>query len=236
MPSRYDINHFSNHLWRNMNIRVYGTKGWPLLVFPTQDAMCDNYENFGMIDELSEFIDNGQFQLFCVDTVDQESWSDNYGDKFLRAERQENYYRYITEEVVPLIHEHNHSDWRPLTTGCSMGATHAAIVFLRRPDLFEGVIGFSGCYDAHYFFGAWMNNTLYDNSPATFMPNLAPDQEDEGIRTQRILDESFRAKGIAAWCDFWGFDVNHDWPWWKKMYQYFLPHVLNHCRVHGLED
>ena len=57
-----------------------------------------------------------------------------------------------------------------------------------------------------------------------------------GIRTQRILDESFRAKGIAAWCDFWGFDVNHDWPWWKKMYQYFLPHVLNHCRVHGLED
>ena len=154
MPSRYDINHFSNHLWRNMNIRVYGTKGWPLLVFPTQDAMCDNYENFGMIDELSEFIDNGQFQLFCVDTVDQESWSDNYGDKFLRAERQENYYRYITEEVVPLIHEHNHSDWRPLTTGCSMGATHAAIVFLRRPDLFEGVIGFSGCYDAHYFYQA----------------------------------------------------------------------------------
>ena len=70
MPSRYDINHFSNHLWRNMNIRVYGTKGWPLLVFPTQDAMCDNYENFGMIDELSEYIDNGQFQLFCVDTVD----------------------------------------------------------------------------------------------------------------------------------------------------------------------
>ena len=104
MPSRYDINHFSNHLWRDMNIRVYGTKGWPLLVFPTQDAMCDNYENFGMIDELSEYIDNGQFQLFCVDTVDQESWSDNYGDKVLRAERQENYYRYITEEVVPLIH------------------------------------------------------------------------------------------------------------------------------------
>ena len=256
MPSRYDINHFSNHLWRSMNIRVYGTKGWPLLVFPTQDAMCDNYENFGMIDELAEYIDNGQFQLFCVDTVDWESWSDNYGDKVLRAERQENYYRYITEEVVPLIHEHNQRDWRPLTTGCSMGATHAAIVFLRRPDLFEGVIGFSGCYDAHYFFGAWMNNTLYDNSPATFMPNLDPAHpyirlynqrvivfcvgqgawEDEGIRTQRILDESFRAKGIAAWCDFWGFDVNHDWPWWKKMYQYFLPHVLNHCRVHGLED
>ena len=101
-----------------------------------------------------------------------------------------------------------------------------------------------------------MNNTLYDNSPATFMPNLPAGHpyireynqrviifcvgqgawEDEGIRTTRIMDEAFRAKGIAAWCDFWGFDVNHDWPWWKKMYQYFLPHVLNHCRNHGLEE
>ena len=40
-----------------MNIRIYGGAGWPLLVFPTQDAMCDNYENFGMIDELAEYID-----------------------------------------------------------------------------------------------------------------------------------------------------------------------------------
>ena len=22
--------------------------------------------------------------------------------------------------------------------------------------------------------------------------------------------------------DFWGGDVNHDWPWWKKMLPYFL--------------
>jgi len=22
--------------------------------------------------------------------------------------------------------------------------------------------------------------------------------------------------------DLWGYDVNHDWPWWKKMIIYFL--------------
>ena len=49
MPSRYDVNHFSQHLWRNMNTRIYGESGWPMLVFPTQDSMCDIYENFGMI-------------------------------------------------------------------------------------------------------------------------------------------------------------------------------------------
>lgn len=36
MPSRYDITHFSHHLWRNMNIRIYGGAGWPMLVFPTR--------------------------------------------------------------------------------------------------------------------------------------------------------------------------------------------------------
>jgi len=36
----------------------------------------------------------------------------------------------------------------------------------------------------------------------------------------------FRGKGIQAWTDFWGHDVNHDWDWWKKQIRYFLPFVL----------
>ena len=26
--------------------------------------------------------------------------------------------------------------------------------------------------------------------------------------------------------DFWGYDVEHDWPWWKKQIRYFLPYLL----------
>ena len=43
--------------------------------------MCDNFENFGMIDVLQDYIDGGKIQLFSVDTVDKESWSDTWGDK-----------------------------------------------------------------------------------------------------------------------------------------------------------
>jgi hypothetical protein len=32
---------------------------------------------------------------------------------------------------------------------------------------------------------------------------------------------------VGAWCDFWGFDVSHDWPWWKRQIAYFLPIVLD---------
>lgn len=39
---------------------------------------------------------------------------------------------------------------------------------------------------------------------------------------KRILEE----KGIHAWIDFWGYDVNHDWPWWQKQLPYFLEKIV----------
>ena len=36
------------------------------------------------------------------------------------------------------------------------------------------------------------------------------------------MKELFGYKGIDAWCDFWGHDVAHDWPWWRVQLPYFL--------------
>ena len=52
-----EINWHSARLDRVMNIRVYGSGGAaPILVFPTQDAMSDNFENFGMIEAHSALL------------------------------------------------------------------------------------------------------------------------------------------------------------------------------------
>ena len=229
-----------------MTVKTYGAGGLPILVFPTQDAMSDNFENFGMIDTLKDFIDGETIQLFCVDTVDQETWSNVYGDKVWRAARQESYYRYIIEEVLPLIREKNSSGKLPIVTGCSLGGFHAAIVFLRRPELFAGMLSLSGVYDAKFFFDGWLNSVLYDNSPTDFLANMSPNHpyielynakkiilcvgqgrwEEEGIRTTAIMRDIFKAKNISAQTDFWGFDVDHDWFWWKRQMIYFLPQFL----------
>ncbi len=50
--------------------------------------------------------------------------------------------------------------------------------------------------------------------------------EDLLLAGTRRLDEVLRRKGIRAWVDCWGPDVNHDWPWWKKQIRYFLPNVV----------
>ena len=242
---RRDTGWHSERLGKGMGIRVYGHGGRPVLVFPTQDSMCDNFENFGMIDTLAEPIENGRIQLFCVDTVDSESWSNVWGDKGWRAARQETYYDYIIEEVLPFIRSES-GGALPIVTGCSMGATHSVIVFFRRPELFSGVLAMSGVYDARYFFDGWMNETLYWNSPVDFLAGLPQDHpyvdlynqkkmvlcigqgqwEDEGRVTTARLRDIFNEKGIHAWVDFWGYDVDHDWPWWKKQIVYFLPYLM----------
>jgi len=238
--------HYSQYLDRDMHILAYGHGGVPMLAFPCQDGMCDNWEGFGMPELLSEYIENGQLQLFAVDTVDTESWSDKTGDKEHRAWVQEQYFRYITLEAVPFIRQINGNWTEPVVTGFSLGAVHAAIVFFRRPDLFRGVLTCSGCYSAPHFWDGWCNGILYDNSPLDFLPNMPADHpylelynqktivlcvgqgnwEGACIPATRRMGEIMEAKGIHGWADLWGYDVDHDWPWWKKQMLYHLPRFL----------
>ena len=37
---------------------------------------------------------------------------------------------------------------------------------------------------------------------------------------------SYCRKGIHTRFEYWGLDVNHDWPWWHKMVQTYLPWLL----------
>ena len=238
------ITQHSSALDKDMHMLIHGHGGMPVLCFPTQNSMCGNYEDFGMVDNLSDYLEDGMIQLFVVDTVDAESWSPKESDKVWRAARQEQYFHYIVDEAIPFVRTRNSQ--LPAVTGFSMGADHAVITFLRRPDLFRGLIALSGVYDADYFFDGWMNSVLYDNSPERFLPNMPSDHpyiglynsrrmilccgqgawEEDGVRTLRNLEQIFKEKGINAWCDFWGFDVNHDWPWWFKQMRYFLPYIL----------
>ena len=86
---------YSERVGRYMNIKVYGWGGTPMLGIPCQDSMSNNYADFGMIDTISDYINDGRIQFFCVDTVDKDSWSDLDGDKGHRAWMQEMYFQYI---------------------------------------------------------------------------------------------------------------------------------------------
>ncbi|NJE81615.1 hypothetical protein E0L17_09840 [Olsenella sp. SW781] len=244
MDKKMVVRH-SEILGEDLDVIVYGTAGQPVMAFAPLGQRPESLEEVGLVDELSDYLDAGVIQLFSVSNVDGESWgSDGYAVE--RAARQEAYYQAVCEEIVPLVAEVSGSDARPLALGFDLGATHAAVFALRRPDLFQGCVCLSGTYDASRYFGDWMDATLYDNTPCAFLPNMPTDHpyialynqrqllfccgqegsEAESLRTTREIDAQLQRLGVEAWCDYWGGDVSHTWFWWKKQIRYFMPIVL----------
>lgn len=237
---------WSPSLNQHMELKVYGHYGKPVLVFPAQSGRFFDYENFGMIAAIQAFIDAGRIKVFAVDSVDSQSWANSNAHPADRARRHEDYDRYILEEVAPFIDRHcGCVGEKILVTGCSMGAYHAANFFFRHPGVFDSVIALSGLYQLGIFVGDYMDDLVYFNSPLTYLPNLDDAWYLDRYRQSQIvvccgqgawedamlvdslqLKHILEAKGIPAWIDIWGHDVNHDWPWWQKMMPYHLEHIL----------
>lgn len=46
------------------------------------------------------------------------------------------------------------------------------------------------------------------------------------VRSTSRMKELLEYKDIPAWIDFWGYDVNHDWDWWRVQFPYFVKRVI----------
>jgi esterase/lipase superfamily enzyme len=237
----------SPNLGHDMELKVYGWHGKPLLVFPAQAKRFYDYENNGMIDTISWFIENGKVKVFAIDGIDSQTWANPDAHPADRARRHEDYDRYVTQEVAPFIREHcANSPQKIITTGCSMGGYHAGNFFFRHPNLFDAMISLSGIFQLRQFVGDYMDENVYFNSPLAYLPNLNDPWHLEQYRQSQIIictgqgaweDEMriqagamknlLEAKNIPAWVDFWGYDVCHDWPWWRQQMPYFLSFLLN---------
>lgn len=233
--------HWSQHLNRDMEFKVYGHMGKPVMVFPSGCGRFYEFEDFGMVDAISDFVERGKIQLYTVDSVDCDAWLAHWKYPGDCGWRHEQYDKYIVEEMLPFIREHSHPNAKLLATGCSMGAYHAANFFFRHPDVFDAVIALSGLFGPEYFVGDYVDDHVYFNFPLLYLPELVDPWyleqyresdiiictgqgawEEDTIREMRALEEILRKLDVPAWFDYWGYDVNHDWPWWRKQLPYFL--------------
>ncbi|MBF0528657.1 MAG: esterase family protein [Deltaproteobacteria bacterium] len=236
---------WSPALGQDMELKVYGRSGKPMIVFPSSGGRFYEYEDFGMVEACRPFIDDDRIQLFTLDSVDGQSWLNRAINPVDRAGRHDAYERYVRDEVAPFINSRNRSGEKFLASGCSMGAFHAANFLFRLPGLFNAVIGLSGLYGPNYLLDNYRDSRLYYYFPLLYLPNLEDpyylnryrqsriilcvgqgpwercDQYD-CIGETRALGDILSAKGVPAWVDFWGPDVSHDWPWWRVQAPYFL--------------
>ena len=237
--------HYSGHLNRDMEFKVYGHSGRPVLFIPCQAGRFFDFESFHMIDHWAKWIEEGRCTVYAIDTIDNEAWAAQGADNRWRIENHERWYNYVVEEMVPTIHSMSGLQGI-MTFGASMGAMHAANLFFRRPDLFDSVFAISGLYDSLDFFGGYMDDLVYNNCPVNYLANMPWDHhyinmyndrkilivvgqgnwEGPLIESTRRLEAVLRDKGIHAQVDYWGYDVDHDWPWWYKMVEHYAPGFL----------
>lgn len=238
--------HVEHHGWHspslghNMNLRVYGHSGKPILVFPSQGGSLNEYEDFGMIGQIRPWIDRGEIRVITPAGLDHQTWVDFDAHPAQRARRYNDYDSYIVREVVPFIQSKAPGEGI-MTHGCSMGAYHAVNFFFKHPDLFDSVIALSGVYKLNMFIGDYMDENVYFNTPLAYLSNMTDHATLERYRRSQIvvcvgqgaweepmiedtqeLRRILEAKSVPAWIDVWGHDVAHDWPWWRVMMPYFL--------------
>jgi esterase/lipase superfamily enzyme len=231
----------SVHLGQEMALQIHGRSGKPILVFPTAGGRHFDWANFGMVESVRGAIEAGQVQLICVDSIDRQTWLHPHASPEERAARHQPYERYLLDEVLPFVQRINPYPGLAMTTGCGLGAYHAANLFFRHPERFDGVLGMSGAYKLSWFFEGPMTDKVYYHVPLAYLANLHDPWYLEQYRRSRIifsagqgagesrqvedsrrLSEILTAKGVPHWFDVWGWDVSHDWHWWAKQFPYFL--------------
>jgi len=232
---------YSPALGQRMPIVSYGRWGHPLLLFPTAAADFLENERFWLVKAIEPQLKDGKVRVFSINSINNQAWMDKALPVAEQARRQALYMRYVEDEVVPFIrHACQSPEIRVATTGASFGAFHAANTLLRRPDLFDATIAMSGFYDlAPDYLHGYSDDNCYFNNPAWYLPKLeghylqllqtackihiltgqgayeAPD-------ASRRLSDLLHRKAIPHFLDVWGTDVDHDWPWWRKMLPYSI--------------
>jgi esterase/lipase superfamily enzyme len=228
------------------HILAYGTYGRPVIVFPSENGAVQDWEDRGMVESLAGPLDDGKLKLYCVPSLDGESWTRRDLSLEERARRHGHYEWWILTRLVPFARADSHTP-ELIATGASFGAYHAANFCLKRADIFPVAICMSGVYDVSVLGEGERGETVYFNNPMDYVANLHGDHLDwlraqaslllvcgqgqwedttGALESTRQFGATLAEKGIRHEVDLWGHDVPHDWPSWRRQISHHLPRFL----------
>lgn len=208
-----------------MELIVLGHAGDRVLVFPTRAGRFYEYENLGIANSVRHRIEAGELQLYCVDSIDQESFYCWWAHPAGRIQRHLQYEQYIMEEVFPLMNLKNPAG-QTISHGCSLGAFHATNIAFRHPQRFQKLVAFSGRYDLtasvecfRDLFDGFYNDDIYFNTPSHFLPGLNCARRIHFLRQMEMVftigeEDPFRENNESFSQILWDKGIWHDFRYW----------------------
>ena len=204
---------WSSVLNREMEFKVYGSAGVPVLALPARGGRFFDWENNGMPDAIAQLLNEGKIQLFCADSVDGEGVLNGDLPLRRRAEAQEKYFVYLTAELAPRILALNKAEkgTKIWCAGVDLGAYQAVncrLLYLQE----------NGIANKLALAKAEENSLILCAGQGAY--------EDDAKADTQALADVLQAQGLPAHLEVWGGDVSHDWYWWGKMWSLFAPRIL----------
>lgn len=234
---------YSPRLGRDMEFLIFGHAGAKVLIFPTRDGRFYEYENLRIVDSLGAKIDAGHLQLYCLDSIDHETFYCFWNQPKDRIQRHMHFEDYVINEIMPFMALKNPHPCI-IAHGCSLGAYHAANIAFRHPHLFKKLVAFSGRFDLTLevecfknLFDGYYDDNIYFHTPTHFLPNLTCEtqlahlrqmeitlvigKEDPFLRNNYDLSRILTLKGVRHALYEWEGRA-HQGHYWRRMAPLYL--------------
>lgn len=233
------ISWYTPYLSRNFEMLAFGQSGIPVIAFATSLGRYHQNKDFGLIDSVRWFVENGLVKIYCPDGFDSQSW---YNRRIHPADRLRSHLafeRVIINEIIPRAqHETGHE--KVIFVGASFGGFHAINHAFKFPHLTREVYSMSGAYETASFLDGYYDDNAYYNTPLDFIGGMQEGQALQHIRQMKIIlgvpehdatkDQNFKfseilnSKNIPHEIDF-HHNAIHDWPTWCNMFPLYLSKI-----------
>jgi esterase/lipase superfamily enzyme len=223
---------YSAELSRPLDMLVYGTWGYPVVVIPTSMGRHFEARDFQLVAAARPHIEAGRIKLYCVDSLDRLSW---YAKELHPAQRVQNhiwYDRMLSRELVPLLQRECSVDKIGIA-GCSFGGYQALNFAFRHPEQVAHLFTMGAAFDIRRFLDGYYDDNVYFNNPPEFMPAaesqhfhwmniiLGTAQDDFCLASTLQMHDILNRKGIRHGLDVRSYG-GHDWPVWRAQFPQFL--------------
>lgn len=232
MPYEHYHKWYSPRLSRDIEVLSFGTRGYPVILFPTSMGHFNENKDFKLIDSVSWFLDEGLVKIYCPDGIDEASW---YNKNIHPADRVRNHMWYdamILEELVPLAQRET-GVGRVATAGCSFGGYHATNFGFKHAEVVKYIFNMGAAFDIKDQMDGYYDDNVYFNNPPDFMPSannpyfadmyvvLGTGTNDMCWDANVKMANILQNKGMNYWLDV-RHNADHDWPAWREMFPHYL--------------
>jgi esterase/lipase superfamily enzyme len=215
---------------------VFGHAGIPIILFPTSQGKYYQNKDFGLLDSIAWYVNQGIVKVYCPDSRDEMSWYNKSIHPADRVNTHLAYERIIMHEVAMAARNETGID-KVIFAGASFGGYHAMNFGLKFPQFTSHIISMSGAFDMRSFMDGYYSDEFYYNNPVDFVGGMSTQTmsqqygdlsiivgvaEDDACKEDNFnFSKLLKEKGVSHWFDFWE-GHSHDWPIWREKLPLYL--------------